>query len=126
MATGPANQTLGLPQPPPGQRASWAPGAGPEGPKGGPCLRPVPQAAGKKGVRDKLVALEWEAQGVVKRAQAGPLHSKVMLVLRQHPGSLTMQSVLPADWSKPHSHPIQAFPSPPPGKQGLLWNHSRI
>jgi hypothetical protein len=46
-ATGPANQELGLPHPPPGQRASWVPGAGPEGPKGGPCLRTVPQAAGR-------------------------------------------------------------------------------
>lgn len=36
MATGSANQELGPPHPPPGQRASWAPGAGPEGPKGGP------------------------------------------------------------------------------------------
>lgn len=60
MATGPANQALGLPHPPPGQRASWAPGAGPEGPKGGSCLRPVLQAAGRREVGTDRKLLEWE------------------------------------------------------------------
>lgn len=113
-ATGPANQELGQPCPPPGQRASWAPGAGAEGPKGGPCLRTVPQAAGKEqteGGRDKGEAYNMEDREAVRRAhqgaaahhgQAGSQAAARSCFLE--PDSLTVQSVWSANWNIPSRH----------------------